>query len=99
VDRKFGNVISYIRAIHLVELCWSGQLDRVTITQRFSEPINTVELAQATFRYIRGRRYVFYIEWLKRERGQIFAGLSGWGIEEIEDEMADAAPLGAALPF
>jgi hypothetical protein len=42
---------------------------------------------------------VFYIEWLKRERGQIFAGLSGWGIEEIEDEMADAAPLGAALPF
>jgi hypothetical protein len=99
VDRKFGGVINYIRAIHLVELTWAGHVDRVTVTERFHDPINTVELAQATFRYVRGRRYVFYIDWLKRERGQIFAGLSGWGMEEIEDETADAAPEGAALPF
>ena len=99
VDRKFGGKINYIRAIHLVELTWAGHVDRVTVTERFYEPINTVELARATFRYVRGRRYVFYIDWLKRERGQIFAGLGGWGIEEIEEETADAAPAGAALPF
>jgi hypothetical protein len=98
VDRKFGNVINYIRAIHLVECSWAGHVDRLTITERFREEINTVELARATFRYVRGRRYVFYIEWLKRERGQIFAGLGGWGIDEIEDETADAAPAGAAPP-
>ncbi len=69
------------------------------ITERFPEQIATVEQAQATFTYVRGRRYVFYIEWFKRERGQTYASLSGWGIEGIEDAReAVGAPAGAPPP-
>jgi hypothetical protein len=84
VDKKFGNAIRYIRATHLAECAWRGHIDRVIITERFPEHIATVEQAQATFQYTRGRRYVFYIDWLKRDRGQTFASLTAWGIEEIE---------------
>ncbi len=55
VDRKFGNVINYIRAIHLAECAWHGHIDRVIITQRFPEQIKSIEQAQATFKYTRGR--------------------------------------------
>ena len=86
MDRKSGNKISYIRGIHIGEGSWHGHVAPVIITERFPEEIKTVELAQATFRYVRGRRYAFYIEWLKRECGQTFASLGGWGIEEVEEE-------------
>jgi hypothetical protein len=93
VDKKFGNVINYIRAIHLVECSWHGHIDRVMITQRFPEQVVSIEQAQATFSYARGGRYVFYIDWFKRERGQTFASLSNWGIEAIEEvEETPAAP-------
>ena len=93
VDRKYGNKITYIRGIHIGEGKWHGHVAPIIVTERFREEINTVELAQATFRYVKGRRYVFYIDWLKQERGQAFAALSGWGIEEIEeDKKALATP-------
>src|SRR6266481_2737286 len=75
VDKKFGNAIKYIRAIHLAECTWHGHVDRVIITERFPEHVATVEQAQATFTYARGRRYAFYIDWFKRERGQTLASL------------------------
>jgi hypothetical protein len=93
IDKKFGTKICYIRGTHLAECAWEGHIDRVIITERFSERFATVEQAQATFTYRRGQRYVFYIDWFKRERGQTFASLSGWGIEEIEGtEEALATP-------
>ncbi len=94
VDRKFGNVINYIRAIHLAECSWHGHIDRVMITERFPEQVASIEQAQATFNYQRGGRYAFYIDWFKRERGQTFASLNAWGMELIEegDEEASAAP-------
>ena len=96
VDKKWGKAIQYVRATHLVECSWHGHVDRVIITERFPEEITTVEQAQVTFKYSRGQRYVFYIDWFKRERGQTYASLSGWGIEEIEDvREAGGAPLGA----
>jgi hypothetical protein len=96
VDRKFGTAIRYVRATHLVECAWHGHIDRVIITERFPEQITTVEEAQKTFTYVRGRRYVFNIDWFKRERGQTYASLSGWGIEQIEDAPeAGGAPAGA----
>ena len=100
VDRKFGNVINYIRAIHLAECSWHGHIDRVMITQRFPEQVASIEQAQATFNYKRGGRYVFYIDWFKRERGQTFASLNDWGIEVIEEvEEASAAPQAREMPF
>ena len=93
VEKKFGNVINYIRAIHLVECSWHGHIDRVMITQRFPEQVASIEQAQATFNYTKGGRYVFYIDWFKRERGQTFASLNDWGIEPIEEaEETPAAP-------
>ncbi len=73
VDRKSGSAIQYVRATHLAECTWHGHIDRVIITERFPEQITTVEQAQATFTYSRGRRYVFYIDWFKRKRGQTYA--------------------------
>lgn len=99
VDKKSGKALQYIRATHLIECAWHGHVDRVIITERFPETTTTVEQAAATFNYIRGRKYVFYIEWLKRERGQTFARMAAWEPEAIEGiETAIAAPEGAASP-
>ncbi len=93
VDKKFGTAIQYVRAIHIVECSWHGHLDRVIITEKFSETFTTAEQAAATFNYVRGRKYVFYIEAVKRERGQTLARMAAWGPEEIEGiEEALATP-------
>jgi hypothetical protein len=99
VDKKSGNKIEQIRATHLAECAWHGHIDRVIIMERFPEQVTTVEQAQATFTYVRGRKYVFYIDWFKRDRGQTFASLSAWGIEEIEGtEEALGTREGACAP-
>ncbi len=99
VDRKSGNAIRYVRAIHLAECSWHGHVDCVIITERFPEHVSTIAQAQATFSYVRGQRYVFYIDWVKRERGQTFASLSTWGIEEIEGgKEALGPPPGGPAP-
>lgn len=93
VHRKFGNKIVYIRGIHLAECSWHGHVGPVLITERFPEQVATVEQAASTFTYTKGKLYVFYIDRFKRERGQTFASLNSWGIEEIEgSEEAPAAP-------
>src|ERR1700726_1821415 len=98
VDKKTGAAIQHVRATHLVECAWCGHIDRVIITEYFA-PHVTLEQAQATLTYTRGRLYVFYIEWFKRERGQTYARLSSLGIEPIEEtEAAAAAPAGGAPP-
>jgi len=99
VDKKFGTAIQYVRATHIVECSWHGHIDRVIITERFPKHVTTIEQAAGTFTYVRGRKYVFYIESLKRERGQTYARLSEWGMEAIEDAReAAGAPAGAPPP-
>ncbi len=100
VDKKTGYKLEYIRATHLVECHWYDRIDRVLLTQAFPDTVTTVEQASATFTYERGRCYAFYIEWFKRERGQLPARLGPWEPELIEDiEEAGCAPSGAPLPF
>ena len=99
VDKKFGNKIEYVWAIHIVECSWSGHLDRVIITEKFPETFTTAEQAAATFNYVRGRRYVFYIEAVKRERGQTLARMAAWGAEPIEgNEDGDGTAAGGPAP-
>src|SRR5258707_13385933 len=98
VDKKTGEAIQHVRAIHLAECAWCGHIDRVIVTEYFSATVTAVEQAEATFKSQRGRLHVFYLEWFKRERGQTFARLSAWGIEEIEGIEAAAAPSGAPPP-
>ena len=98
VDKRTGEAIQYVRATHLAECAWCGHIDRVVITEYFAEGV-TVEQAQATFQYARGQLHVFYIEWLKRERGHTSARLSCWGIEPIEElEDGDGSAVGGPAP-
>ncbi len=100
VDKKTGYKVEYIRATHLIECAWYDGVDRVLLTQAFPAAVTTVEQAVATFTYQRGLRYAFYLEWFKRDRGQLLARLAAWEPELIEDsEEAGCAPSGAPLPF
>jgi hypothetical protein len=100
VDKKTGNAIKYVRALHLAECVWYDRVDRVLLTQYFPESVTRVEQAAATFRYERGRKYVFYLESFKRERGQLMGRLASWEPEAIEmPEEAVGAPQGAPPPF
>lgn len=78
VDKKSGEAIRNVRAIHLVECIWYDRVDRVLLMQYFAGNIATIEQATATFRYERGRKYVFYLASFKRERGQLTGRLAEW---------------------
>jgi len=97
VDKKTGSAIQYVRATHLLEIAWFDRVDRVLLSQMFPETVATVEEATATLRYERGRKYVFFIEWFKRERGQLLARLLPSEPEPLEGiEEAGCAPEGRA---
>lgn len=102
VDKKTGEAFRHIRGTHLFECQSAGRVDRVLVTEYFGESVKTVLDAEKTFTYERGQRHVCYLEWLKRDRGQISARLNAWGIEPFEAEGADAAPCppqGGLEPF
>jgi len=99
VDKKSGQAIRSVRAIHLVECVWYDRVDRVLLMQYFGGGA-TLEQAAATFRYERGRKYVFYLESFKRERGQLTGRLAGWDPEPLEiSEEAVGSPRGEPPPF
>jgi hypothetical protein len=99
VDRKSGQAIRSVRAIHLVECVWYDRVDRVVLMQYFGGGA-TLEQAAATFRYERGRKYVFYLESFKRERGQLTGRLGEWDPEPLEiAEEAGCSPVGERPPF
>ena len=98
VDKKSGQAIHSVRAIHLVECVWYDRVDRVLLMQYFGGGA-TLEQATATFRYERGRKYVFYLESFKRERGQLTGRLAGWDPEPLEiAEEAVGSPQASLRP-
>jgi hypothetical protein len=100
VDKKTGQAIRYVRGIHLVECDWYGRINRVLLFEYFPETVASVEQAEATFRYERGRKYVFYLESFKRERGQLSGRVAGWDPEPLEiEEEAGGSPAGEPPPF
>jgi hypothetical protein len=100
VDKKSGEAIRHVRAIHLVECVWYDRVDRVLLMQYFAAGVATIEQATATFRYERGRKYVFYLASFKRERGQLTGRLAEWDPEPLEiAEQAVGSPPGEPPPF
>ena len=100
VDKKTGQKMQYIRGIHLVECFFYDRVDRVLLFEYFPETVGSVEEATATFAYERRRKYVFYLKWFKRERGQLTARLAGWDPEPLEiPEGAVGSPQGEPPPF
>lgn len=66
-DHKSGEVIQYIRAIHLIESACRGNLDRAVVYQRLPEIFETRE--EVPFPYVKGRLYVYFLvscKWGKR---------------------------------
>jgi hypothetical protein len=99
VDKKSGQAIRSVRAIHLVECVWYDRVDRVLLMQYFGGGA-TIEQAAATFIYERGRKYAFYLESFKRERGQLTGRLGEWDPEPLElSEEAGGSPPGEPPPF
>ena len=99
VDKKSGQAIRSVRAIHLVECIWYDRVDRVLLMQYFGGGA-TLEQVAATFTYERGRKYVFYLDSFKRERGQLTGRLAGWDPEPLElAEEAGGSPEGDPPPF
>ena len=99
VDRKTGEAIQYVRAIHLIERECGGRLDRGVIYQRLPEIIESPE--EAVFPYIRGRLYAFFLEGIQWERGQVNGRMGTRSPELIEDAEEEGgghvvAPSGAA---
>ena len=88
VDRKTGEAIRYVRAIHLIECACRGNIDRAIITQMMPEGVVIPEEVQ--FSYIRGRKYVFFLDSLRWERGQVTCRMATREPEEIEG--AEEAP-------
>jgi hypothetical protein len=86
VDQRSGQAISYVRAIFLVECSCRGVLDRAVIRQK-RLGIETPDEVQ--FPYEKGKRYVFFLEGFKRERG-VFTGWMG----EREPEAVEEAEEG-----
>ena len=100
VDKKSGQAIRSVRGIHLVECVWYDRVDRVLLMQYFAQNVATVEEAAATFRYERGRKYVFYLASFKWERGQLVGRLAEWDPEPLETaEEAVGSPVGEPPPF
>jgi hypothetical protein len=99
VDKKSGQAIRDVRAIHLVECVWYDRVDRVVLMQYFGGGA-TIEQAAATFRYEKGRKYVFYLDSFKRERGQLTGRLAEWDPEPLEiAEETGCSPEGEPPPF
>jgi hypothetical protein len=82
VDKKSGEAISYVRAIHLIECACRGNLDRAMIYERLPEIIEKPE--EAAFHYLKGRRYVFFLVSMKWDKGQVIGSMAARGPELIE---------------
>jgi hypothetical protein len=100
VDKKSGQAIRHVRAIHPVECVWYDRVDRVLLMQYFAPGVATIEQATATLQYERGRKYVFYLASFKRERGQLTGRLAEWDPEPLEiAEEAIGSPQNEPPPF
>jgi hypothetical protein len=100
VDKKTGKAIHEIRGIHLVECYFYDRVDRVLLYEYFGDTVGSVDEAEATFTYEKGRVYVFYLDYFKRERGQLTGRLAGWDPEPLEiGEEAGCSPVGERPPF
>ena len=92
-----------MRAIHLLECACRGNLDRAILYERLPEAIEAPE--EALFAYVRGRKYVFFVESVKWERGQVIGfmadGRSPQPVEDIDGGSTGpvAGPSGPANHF
>ena len=96
VDKKTGEAIRYVRAIHLIECVCRGSIDRAIVTQMLPPVVETVEEAEVKFTWVRGRKYVFFLESIRWERGLVTGRMEAREPQQIaEMEEACGTPVGA----
>ena len=101
VDRKSGEAIHYVRALHIVECSCRGNLDRAMIYQRLPETVKKPE--EAVFSYVKGALYAFFLVSCKWNNGHVICSMAEREAERIEllDDgrrgEPTAAPHGAAV--
>ncbi len=79
VDTRTGKASKYVVLTYVVECAVTGSYDKIMI--RHQAPSAVVDPASVVISLQKGRVYVFEIESLKKERGQIMAWL---GLREPE---------------
>ncbi len=95
VDKKTGQAIHYVRAIHLIECICRGSIDRAIIFQMLPAVVETVEEAEARFTWVRGRKHVFFLESMRWERGQVTGRMEAREPQQIAElEEACGTPEG-----
>ena len=92
VDQRTGQAISYVRAVYIVECACRGVLDRAVIRQK---RLGIGSPNDVPFPYEKGKRYVFFLEGFKLERG-IFTGWMGERDPEPIEEAEEGGCRGAA---
>jgi len=95
VDQRSGQAISYVRAVYIVECACRGVLDRAVIRQK--RPL-VDEPAQVQFPYEKGKRYVFFLEGFKLERGVFTGWIGDREPEPIEETEEGRCRAGGAAP-
>jgi hypothetical protein len=96
VDSRSGQAISYVRVVFIVECACRGVLDRAVIRQK-RLGVETPEDLQLP--YEKGKRYAFFLDGFKLERG-VFTGWMGDREPEAieEDQEGGCRAAGAAPP-
>lgn len=96
VDQRTGQAISYVRVVFIVECSCRGVLDRAVIRQK-RLGVETPEEVQLP--YEKGKRYAFFLDGFKLERG-VFTGWMGDREPEAieEPEEGGCRAVGAAPP-
>ena len=84
VDRKTGEAIQFIRAVHVIERELDGKVDRTVVYQRLPETVETPE--EAVFPYVKGELYAFFVESVQWDRGQVIGRMGSDPIERVETE-------------
>lgn len=89
MDKKTGEAIGYVQAIHLLECGCRGNLDRAVIYERMPETVDIQDPTQ--FELERGRLFVFFVSSIKNERGQVIGFATERKAERIDFEVENGA--------
>lgn len=96
VDKNTGKAVTQITAIYLIECQGHGSLDIAIIRQHLPPTIQ--DPAAVQFPYVKGARYVFFLEGFRTERG-FFYGWIGERRPELLEPETNLVPSVTTPPF
>jgi hypothetical protein len=95
VDQRTGQAISYVRVVFIVECACRGVLDRAVIRQK---RLGVETPKDVPLPYEKGKRYVFFLDGFKLERGVFTGWMGDREPEAIEEDQEGGCRAGGAAP-